>query len=87
MIHNLKIQPEYFNKVMSGEKTFEIRFNDRNYAIGDILNLYEYSSQKFSGKKITVRVVYILDHGNFPEGIPEGYVVMSIIKVNEEEVE
>ena len=32
MIHELKIYPEYFKAVISGEKTFEIRKNDRPFA-------------------------------------------------------
>lgn len=34
--HHLKILPEYFNAVRLGEKTFEIRKNDRNYQVEDI---------------------------------------------------
>lgn len=30
-IHELKILPEYFEAVVSGDKRFEIRKNDRNY--------------------------------------------------------
>ena len=45
MIHNLKIYPTYFADVKSGIKTFEIRRNDRNYKIGDVLNLCEYNTK------------------------------------------
>ena len=34
-------------------------------------------------KPIRVTVKYILTHDDFPDGIPEGYVVMSIEKVKE----
>ena len=36
-IHELKIWPKFYAAVASGEKTFEFRFNDRNYQRGDIL--------------------------------------------------
>lgn len=39
--HHIKILPEYFRAIASGEKTFEVRFNDWNYHIHDILHLQE----------------------------------------------
>ncbi|EGO5031448.1 MULTISPECIES: DUF3850 domain-containing protein [Bacteria] len=36
-IHELKILPEYFEAVVSGNKRFEIRKNDRNYKNGNIV--------------------------------------------------
>lgn len=39
--HRLKTDPEAFAAVLSGAKTFEIRFNDRNYQVGDGLLLQE----------------------------------------------
>jgi ASC-1-like (ASCH) protein len=37
-LHELKIKREYFNAIKSGEKTFEIRKNDRDFQVGDIVN-------------------------------------------------
>lgn len=83
MIHDLKIQSKFYEKVLSGEKTFEIRFNDRNYSVGDILILNEILDQKYTGNKVTVKVVYMLNHEDFPQGIPVGYVVMGIKREGE----
>ena len=83
MVHELKILPKYFDKVLSGEKTFEIRIDDRNYTLGDTLVLNEFFEQRYTGKKIAVEVLYVLRHEDFPEGIPEGYVVLSIKKAME----
>ena len=33
--HELKIQREYADAVVSGDKTFEVRLNDRGYQRGD----------------------------------------------------
>ncbi|PHR55942.1 MAG: RNA-binding protein [Robiginitomaculum sp.] len=41
MKHELKIDKEYFEAVKSGDKTFEIRFNDRGYQKGDLVILNE----------------------------------------------
>lgn len=37
--HELKILPKYFSEVYSGNKTFEVRKNDRNFKVGDMLIL------------------------------------------------
>jgi len=37
--HFLKTWAEYFEAVKSGNKTFEVRVNDRDFKVGDILVL------------------------------------------------
>lgn len=39
MKHELKIWPKYYCRVRSGEKTFEVRDNDRDFQRGDIVVL------------------------------------------------
>jgi len=41
MEHNLKILPPYFVAVADGSKPFEVRRNDRDYQVSDILILQE----------------------------------------------
>ena len=41
MKHDLKILPEHFNAVADGRKPFEVRRNDWDYQVGDILHLRE----------------------------------------------
>ena len=41
MIHELKTLPEYFEAVRKGDKTFELREDDRNFKVGDYLALNE----------------------------------------------
>ena len=40
--HFLKTLPEYYMAVENGIKTFEVRFNDRGYKVGDILHLQDF---------------------------------------------
>jgi hypothetical protein len=39
--HDLKTDPQAFDAALRGVKTFEIRFNDRGFAVGDTLRLHE----------------------------------------------
>lgn len=74
--HSLKILPEYFNVVVSGDKTFEIRKNDRDFQVGDKLILKEYENDKYTGRIIKKEITYILDDNS--GYVLEGYVVMGI---------
>lgn len=73
--HNLKILPEYYTAICRNVKTFEVRYNDRNYKVGDILHLREWSADGYTGNTINVIVTYILSNTQF---VKEGYVIMSI---------
>ena len=75
-IHELKILPEYFDAVRSGDKRFELRRNDRDFHKGDILRLKEWDGEKYTGEEIDVLVRYILF--NWTAGLQDGYCIMSI---------
>ena len=95
--HQMKLNDRYFDAVANGTKSFEIRKDDRGFRVGDVLELYRvndnglyvsndgtYASNDRSGlKPIQVKVTYIFTHNDFPAGIPEGFVVMSIERVKE----
>lgn len=78
MVHELKTWPEYFQEVVKGNKTFEIRKNDRNYQVGDILHLKEYDpvGNQYTGSDAVARVTYVLDKQPF---VPFDYVCMGIM--------
>lgn len=77
MKHTLKTIQPYFSEVESGNKTFEVRKDDRNFQVGDVLFLQEYDKEKnsYSGKELEFVVIYILK--DFP-AIKKGYVVLGI---------
>jgi ASC-1-like (ASCH) protein len=76
MEHQLKIQPEYYEAVRKRIKTFEIRRNDRNFQVGDILVLNEFipETSELTGRWFDRKITYITDYAQ-----QENYVVMSII--------
>lgn len=80
--HTLKTLPEYFIEVWNGKKKFEVRKNDRDFQVGDILKLIEYDPQtENSTGFIHQKVSYILHGPAF--GIQEGYCVMSLTELDE----
>lgn len=36
-LHNIKLEQQYVKPIIEKEKTFEIRYNDRDYKVGDII--------------------------------------------------
>jgi hypothetical protein len=87
--HSLKVWPEPFKALLDGTKRFEFRKDDRGYAVGDVLELHEWDPTPsvhlsepvgYTGHRIYRRVTY-LARGQW--GIPDGYVVMSLTKVEE----
>jgi hypothetical protein len=80
-IHELKTWPKYFHAGKTGEKPFEVRKNDRDYQVGDLLKLQEWSHPVgYTGDEVTVQVTYIL---NDPAFVKDDHVVMGITKYAE----
>lgn len=73
--HELKILPEYFEAVVSGCKTFEVRKDDRGFQAGDYLLLREYEGGDYTGRGIRVLVTYVLRSSEYCK---EGYCIMGV---------
>ena len=81
-VHKLKTWPKYFKGIKSGEKTFEIRKNDRDFKEGDILILEEYDPKHkaYTGQRAQMKVEYILFPSEEVEiGIKDGFCIMAIV--------
>lgn len=76
MEHELKILPKYFRAVRDETKNFELRKDDRNFKIGDMLLLQEFDGKHYTGRETTVKVTYKLNGGKF--GLEEGYCILGI---------
>lgn len=76
--HYLKTWPEPYEASEKGLKPFEIRRNDRNFQVGDILVLQEWrpATEEYTGRKLVREVAFILDNPRF--GIKDGFVVMAV---------
>ena len=82
--HVLKTDHVVFQDVLDGNKTFEIRFNDRDYQVGDlvILKETEFTGEQmksgqplvYTGREIQKRISYVLSG----YGLHEGWVILGI---------
>jgi len=57
-----KIWGEYFDKVASGEKNFDLRLADWKISVGDTLILREWNKDKkeYTGRQIERKVTYLI---------------------------
>jgi len=91
IVHRLKCIKPYFERVVQGVKTFEIRFNDRDFQVGDEIELVEIEEVDEAGvgkegwvetgRSARLRIDYLLPSDvafPTPTGIQKGYVVMAI---------
>ena len=78
--HEVKLGAEFFEDVLHNRKTFELRKNDRDYRVGDLLVLKEFKNGEETGRECTRYINYMLEDYT---GLVEGYCVMSIVPVNE----
>ena len=76
MTHKLKILSKYFNDILSRKKTFEVRFDDRDYKENDKLLFREIDeiNYDYTGREVCVDVLYVL-RGDYCK---TGYCIMSI---------
>jgi len=90
-IHVLKTLDLYFDAIERGEKTFEVRLNDRAFQTGDILDLCRYEKGSYGLvptrplRTIRKRITYLLQGGQF--GIEPRHCVMGLGDVEAGHVE
>lgn len=81
--HELKTWPTYFEAILRGEKRFELRKNDRDFGVGDVLRLQEFDPgktnahewHKYTDREIWARVTYIKHGGEM--GLEAGHCIMN----------
>lgn len=84
--HELKILPTFFEPILNGDKTFEIRHNDdRGFQTMDGVVLSEYNpdsflKNKWTGRRIRARISYVTNYAQ-----KDGYVVFGLSNPREME--
>lgn len=74
--HALKTWPEPFAAVLAGNKNFEVRINDRDFAVGDTLELNEFDpdTQHYTGRQVHRLVTYMVRGGEW--GLPKNLCIL-----------
>lgn len=78
VVHDLKTWPEPFAAVRAGLKPWELRLDDRDFRVGDVLRLREWipALDAYTGEVEERVVIWKLDGGQF--GLPVGYAILSL---------
>ena len=92
MLHQLKIESKYFKKIVEGDKTNEVRENDRDFQKGDYLGLNEITDHVCNengerletGNFVLAKVLDVLSDDRF---VKPGHVIMSIRPCEIKEIE
>lgn len=81
-LHELKLKTNYFG-VLSGRKTFELRKNDRDFQVGDLIHFVNTKGDEIERNEDNLyKITYILK--NVPEyGLNKDYCILSIEKLKE----
>lgn len=82
-VHRIKLQKEFINAVYNVEKTFEIRYNDRNYQVHDVIEFIPMDGTKEIYHPIAENkywISYVLEY----EGLKDGYVAFQITPLNDD---
>lgn len=72
--HSLKILPRYFEDVQNNRKKFELRWNDRDFKVGDIFVLREFDEGAYTGRYYIGAIGYVLKNCE-QYGLKDGYCV------------
>jgi hypothetical protein len=76
-IHVLKTWPEPFAAVWRGDKTAELRKDDRSFSVGDSILLREWDRERgYSGRRIVARITDVRRAPCFG-ALAEGYAMLS----------
>lgn len=88
MICPRKVHPEFYDALLSGDKTFEIRKEDNSrfkFQVGDTLMLSDYdpNTQEYTDRPtLHFTITYVLRGVEW--GVCEGYAVLGIKKLEEQ---
>ena len=82
-IHEIKLREEFADDILSGEKTFEIRRNDRGYQKGDRVKFKVVDAAGFHILHPVETEVYEITYLLHGWGMHDGYCVFGIKPVME----
>lgn len=82
--HHLKTWPKHFQAIRQNLKTADLRIDDREFVVGDVLVLDEYDPEadRYTLETIHAQVTHILTGSDHEmDGIKAGYVMLSFTRL------
>jgi len=73
--HRLKIKDEYLISLIASQKKAEVRFNDRDYKVGDLL---VFQRPYFMKDNRGIKYRFEITHVHEGLGLADGYVMLSL---------
>jgi len=77
-VHKIKLLEDYCDAVLSGEKTFEVRKNDRGYQKGDHISFIPVNRHYIHFYHRVSEKEYVITYVHSGLGLKNGYVVLGI---------
>lgn len=77
-VHKIKLLEDYCDAVLSGEKTFEVRKNDRGYQKGDHISFIPVDRHYIHFYHRVSEKEYVITYVHSGLGLKNGYVVLGI---------
>lgn len=76
--HEVKTHPDFFEASLSGAKPFEVRNNDREFNVHEILHQREWNpeTEAYTGRESIKEITYVLTGERW--GIKPGYAVLGL---------
>jgi hypothetical protein len=89
-VHHLKSWPQYFKPIKEGQRTHELRRNDRDFHVGDTMILAEFdpNTKEYTGEVCEVEITSMTSM-NQPcavssEALDPAFCILSIRRVAQE---
>lgn len=82
-VHIVKSWPWFFQPIKSGLKLHDLRRNDRDYKVGDIIELHEFDPQKgeFTGDVVRREITFITSNA-FPCAYSSAYLAREAVIIS-----
>ncbi len=69
------------HRIETGEKAFEVRWNDRDYQVGDTIQFMENEREDHGCRRFDIRKKIIYTHIGY--GVMAGYIILGLGRVEE----
>ena len=80
-LHILKSKEEYFKEILRENQTFDLRKNDRDYQVGDLIHFVKTDGNEYIiCSQVVFRIIYILKNVE-QYGLDKDYCILGIKKL------